>query len=154
MTSQQERYNLFAVEYSNNGLVASKAYKYVNPKASTKTAEVMGSRWLSKIEVKEAIQREIDKRKQLNTFSKDELLNRINSLSHKAENKDKLQTALNATVEIAKMQGYYEKEGESGQIEKVLQAFQVNVEVKNEVNMGEKGKTFTHEVKSEVIDNK
>jgi hypothetical protein len=36
----------------------------------------------------------------------------------------------------------------------VLQAFQVNVEVKNEVNVGKKGDIFTHEVKSEVIESK
>jgi len=40
---------------------------------------------------------------------------------------------LNSLDLINKMQGYYEKEGESGQIDKVLQAFQVNVTVENKI---------------------
>ena len=152
--SQQIKYQAFAEEYVSNGFNATKAYKYINPNVKQSTAMCNGAKLLRNAQVFEAIQEEKSKRLQLKRFSKESQLERIDNVAELSLKKDKLQITLNSLDLINKMQGYYEKEGESGQIERVLQAFQVNVEVKNEVNVGEKGKTFTHEVKSEVIDNK
>ena len=131
--AQDLKYQAFAEEYLCNSRNATKAYKYINPKVKQRTAECMGSEYLKKQEVQAFIQEKLAKRSQLTRFSKQSQLERIDNVAELSLKDKKLQITLNSLDLINKMQGYYEKEGESGQIDKVLQAFQVNVTVENKI---------------------
>jgi NADP-dependent 3-hydroxy acid dehydrogenase YdfG len=68
-----------------------------------------------------------------NIASREQLIKEAHDVKERAKRSDKLQVELNAIDVKGKLAGIYRNQSEStGQFERIIQMFQVNVEVNNE----------------------
>ena len=120
---------LFISEYIRNGGNGTQAYLAIKPDVSVNSAAVSANRMLKRPAVQEALDREVEK----TIASREGLIREAHRIKEKAEKTDKLQVALNAIDLKGKLAGRYREQSDgTDQFERIIQMFQVNVNVDND----------------------
>lgn len=129
MTGLTDRQHVFVTEYLVNGFNGRQAYLKACPDVTVDTASVQAGRLLSNELVRNAIDKAKDKQHLKSIASKDNILLEMHEVRTKALNNDKLQTCLNASVEKAKIQGYYQNQDQDlTNYTQILQQLVINVD--------------------------
>ena len=124
-----DKQDMFVREYVVNGYNATQAYLKSTPEAGYNVAAVHAGRLLKNVQVKEAIERYKDKEYVKSIATKENILLEMHEVRTKALSNDKLQTCLNASVEKAKMQGYYQNQDQDlTNYTQILQQLVINVD--------------------------
>ena len=93
----------FVNDYLKNGYNATKAYLAIKPKSKYTSAKVMGARWLTRVDIKEAIQREMDKGGVTSVASRAYLIQEAHEVGREARGKGAYGAALKGTEIKAKL---------------------------------------------------
>lgn len=120
----------FVAEYIKNGYNATQAYLAVRPGVTYTTAATTGAQYLGNPHIKEAIDRQVDKRINKSVASRDHLIQEAHDILGEARADKHYQTALNAVEVKAKLNRLYDKaEPDTDGYIKLVQMLQVNVTV-------------------------
>jgi len=123
----------FVNAFINNSGNATLAYQQANPSVTGGSARVLGSRLLTRVDVRGAIERRLDKDGDSPSSDRQKILDRLLRLADKSEEVGQFGSSVNAVREYGKISGMYE-ESDDGRgyitlIQNILGAnVQVNIE--------------------------
>ncbi len=118
----------FINEYLKNGFNGVRAYLAIHPDTKYESARVKASKLLTKVTVREAIQREIEKASTGIIASRENLIREAYDIGKQAQEKGDLGTALKSTELKAKLNRLFDRDQPDIKgYEVLMQQFVVNV---------------------------
>jgi len=128
----------FVNAFINNSGNATLAYKQANPSVTEGSARVLGSRLLTRVDIKDLVNKGLEKQTDKSKSmlpSKSDLVNRLQTIDKAAFNEDQYGTCVNSVREQGKLLDLYQedenKDGYAKLIQTILQVngpVQINIE--------------------------